>query len=167
MLLAAAARGSGSGLLWLWILIGVIVLGGGAALIAYSARRRSRRRAAAADWRTRVINVYAEGQALYDAIWASAGLAQSAGGAVDPRSFAIQSRADALTQDLYALRESAPDEVRHARVADLLAELQGVHSAMEASVDVEGRLAAFQTALRGLRASADPSSSSPGSTGSV
>lgn len=160
----APAGGSGSSLLWLWILIGVIVLGGGIALIAYSARRRS---AAAADWRTRVIDVYAEGQALHDAIWTSAGRGQSADRTADPRWSGIQLRADNLTQDLYTLREAAPDEVLHARIVDVLVELQAVRSAMEAPADLEGRLAAFQTALRGLRAWADPSSSSPGFAGSV
>jgi hypothetical protein len=162
---APAARGSGSSLLWLWILIGVIVLGGAIALIAYSARRRSAAAAAAADWRTRVIDVYAEGQALHDAIWTSAG--RSADGAAGPRSSGIESRADNLAQDLYALRESAPDEVQHARIVDVLVALRAVRSAMEAHADLEGRLASFQTALRGLRASADPSSSSPGFAGSV
>lgn len=161
---APAARGSGSSLLWLWILIGVIVLGGVIALIAYSARRRS---AAAADWRTRVIDVYAEGQALHDAIWTSAGRGQSADGAASPRSSGIDLRADNLTQDLYTLRESAPDEVQRARIVDVLVALQSVRSAMEASADLGGRLAVFQSALRGLRASADPSSSSPGMAGSL
>jgi len=164
---APAARGSGSSLLWLWILIGVIVLGGVIALIAYSARRRSAAAAAAADWRTRVIDVYAEGQALHDAIWTSAGRGQSADGAASPRSSGIDLRADNLTQDLYTLRESAPDEVQHARIVDVLVALQGVRSAMEASADLGGRLAVFQSALRGLRASADPSSSSPGMAGSL
>ena len=141
------------------------VLGGGIALIAYSARRRS---AAAADWRTRVIDVYAEGQALHDAIWTSAGRGQSADGAASSaRSSGIELRADKLTQDLYALRESAPDEVQHARIVDVLVALQAVRFAMNASADLAGRLAAFQSALRGLRASADPSSSSTGLAGSL
>ena len=164
---APAARGSGSSLLWLWILIGVIVLGGGIALIVYSARRRSAAAAAAADWRTRVIDVYAEGQALHDAIWTSPWRGQSADGAASPRSSGIELRADNLTQHLYTLRESAPDEVQRARIVDVLVALQGVRSAMEASADLDGRLAVFQSALRGLRASADPSSSSPGMAGSL
>lgn len=159
------SRGSGSSLLWLWIVIGVIVLGGVIALIAYSARRRS---AAAADWRTRVIDVYADGQALHDAIWTSAGRGQSADRAASSaRSSGIELRADKLTQDLYALRESAPDEVQRARIVDVLVALQAVRSAMNASADLAGRLAAFQGALRGLRAAADPSSSSPGLAGSL
>lgn len=164
---APAAHGSGSSLLWLWILIAVIVVGGGIALIAYSARRRSAAAAAAAGWRTRVIDVYAEGQALHDAIWTSAGRGQSADGAASPGSSGIELRADNLTRDLYALRESAPDEVQRARIMDVLVALQAVRSAMEAHADLEGRLASFRTALRGLRASADPSSSSPGFAGSV
>ena len=164
---APAARGSGSSLLWLWILIGVIVLGGGIALIVYSARRRSAAAAAAADWRTKVIDVYAEGQALHDAIWTSPWRGQSADGAASPRSSGIELRADNLTQHLYTLRESAPDEVQRARIVDVLVALQAVRSAMEAPADLEGRLAVFQSALRGLRASADPSSSSPGLAGSL
>lgn len=164
---APSARGSGSSLLWLWILIGVIVLGGGIALIVYSARRRSAAAAAAADWRTRVIDVYAEGQALHDAIWTSPWRGQSADGAASPRVSGMEVRADNLTQHLYTLRESAPDEVQHARIVDVLVALQAVRSAMEAPADLEGRLAVFQSALRGLRASADPSSSSPGLAGSL
>ena len=145
----------------------MIVLGGVIALIAYSARRRSAAAAAAADWRTKVIDVYAEGQALHDAIWTSPWRGQSADGAASPRSSGIELRADNLTQHLYTLRESAPDEVQRARIVDVLVALQAVRSAMEAPADLEGRLTVFQSALRGLRASADPSSSSPGLAGSL
>jgi hypothetical protein len=145
----------------------VILLGGGIALIVYSARRRSAAAAAAADWRTKVIDVYAEGQALHDAIWTSPWRGQSADGAASPRSSGIELRADNLTQHLYTLRESAPDEVQRAHIVDVLVALQAVRSAMEAPADLEGRLAVFQSALRGLRASADPSSSSPGLAGSL
>ena len=93
--------------------------------------------------------MYAEGQALHDAIWTSAGRGQSADGAASPRSSGIDLRADNLTQDLYTLRESAPDEVQRARIVDVLVALQSVRSAMEVSADLEGRLAVFQSALRG------------------
>jgi hypothetical protein len=121
----------------------------------------------AADWRTRVIDVYAEGQALHDAIWTSPRRGQPADGAAGPRSSGIELRADNLTQHLYTLRESAPDEVQRTRIVDVLVALQAVRSAMEAPADLERRLAVFQSALRGLRASADPSSSSPGPAGSL
>jgi hypothetical protein len=111
--------------------------------------------------------VYAEGQALHDAIWTSPWRGQSADGAASPRLSGIELRADNLTQHLYTLRESAPDAVQHARIVDVLVALQAVRSAMEAPADLEGRLAVFQSALRGLRASADPSSSSSGLAGSL
>ena len=44
----------------------------------------------------------------------------------------IGRRADDLTQTLYTLRESAPDEDGRARAADVLASLQAVRSAMDA-----------------------------------
>jgi hypothetical protein len=150
---AAPASGSGSSLLWLWIVIGLAVLAGLIAWIVHSARRRT---AAGAVWRTKVIDVYAEAMALHDAIWAAVSQGPPADGAADLRQSSIWQRADDLTQDLYGLRELAPDEERHARVADVLGTLQAVRTAMEASTDVGGRLAAFQTALRALRASADP-----------
>src|ERR1044071_4396985 len=64
---SAAASGSSSGtsLLWLWILLGVLILAGLIAWIVTSSRRRS---AATAGWRSRLIDAYAKGSALHDAM---------------------------------------------------------------------------------------------------
>ena len=155
----AASSGTGTSLLWLWILLGVIVLAGLIALIVSSARRRS---AISADWRSRLIDAYARGSALHDAM----SVAEAPGELVSPNAAArwadIQRRADDLTQMLYTLREAVPDENDRARIADTLASLQAVRSAMAAerapggagpqqAEVVRGRLYSFELSLRALR----------------
>jgi hypothetical protein len=54
---ATPSASSATSLLWLWILLGVLVVAGLIALVARSARRRS---AAAAGWRSRLIDAYAK-----------------------------------------------------------------------------------------------------------
>ena len=158
---AVSTTGSGSGtsLLWLWILLGALVVAGLVALIARSARRRS---AAAAGWRSRLIDAYAKGSALHDAM----SVAEAPGGLVAGDAAArwsdIQRRADDLAQTLYALREAVPqDSADRARIDDTLASLQAVRSAMDAerapggaSLEqaevVRSRLASFESSLRAL-----------------
>jgi hypothetical protein len=155
----AATTSSGTSLLWLWILLGAAALAGLIALIVGSSRRRS---AAAADWRSRLIDAYAKGSALHDAM----SVAEAPGEFASPNAAArwadIQRRADDLTQTLYSLREAVPDEGDSARVADTLASLQAVRSAMAAeraaggfdprqAEVVRSRLYSFETSLRALR----------------
>jgi hypothetical protein len=162
---SAAANGSGSSLIWLWIVIGLAVVIGAIALIVRSARRRS---ATAADWRTKVIDVYAEGSALLDAMRIADARGLVAGdGPADAQWYDIQRRVDDLARSLYALREQAPDEESRARVADVLASLQAARAAMDserASGAASGpgeemirtRLAAFEASLRTLRSAYYP-----------
>jgi hypothetical protein len=158
---AAASSESGSGLIWLWVLLGVIVLVGVILGIVHAGRRRS---AAAGSWRSRVIDAYAKGSALHDAM--SVAETPGALGAYDAgaRWSDIQRRADDLAQTLYALREAAPDDEGRARVADVLVSLQAVRSAMDAERAPGGagarqaevareRLAFFEMSLRALRPS--------------
>jgi hypothetical protein len=74
-----------------------------------------------------------------------------------------QRRADDLTQTLYALREAAPDPGDQTRIEDVLVSLRALRSAMDAErapggvigqqADVvHGRLYAFESSLRALRA---------------
>jgi len=138
---------------------------GAIALIVRSARRRG---AVAAAWRTKVIDVYAEGSALLDAMRiADAHGLVSGDRAADAQWSDIQRRADDLARALYALREQAPDDESRARVADVLAALQAARSAMDierASGGVGGpgeemvrsRLAAFEASLRTLRSAYYP-----------
>jgi len=156
----SAAAGSGaSNLLWLWILLGAAALAGLIAWIVSSGRRRS---ATAADWRSRLIDAYAKGSALHDAM----SVAEAPGELASPNAAArwadIQRRADDLTQTLYSLREAVPDDADSARVADTLTSLQAVRSAMAAerasggfdprqAEVVRDRLYSFEMSLRALR----------------
>ena len=125
----AAASGSGSSLLWLWILLAAVVVIVVAVLIA---RRSGRRSATTADWRSRTIDVYARGSALYDAMSAAEAPGALAAADAPARWADIQRRADDLTQELYALRETARGELNRGRVEDVLGSLQAVRSAMAA-----------------------------------
>jgi hypothetical protein len=158
---ATSSAASGTGLIWLWVLLGVLVVAGLIVLIARSARRRS---AAAAGWRSRLIEAYAKGSALHDAM----SVAEAPGGLVAADAAArwsdIQRRADDLAQTLYALRGAVPqDSADRARVDDTLASLQAVRSAMDAerarggadlgqAEVVRSRLASFESSLRALGA---------------
>jgi len=156
---SAAGSGSGSGLIWLWVLLGVIVLVG---VIVWVVRARGRRSAAVAGWRSRVIDAYAKGSSVHDAM--SVAETAAAFGAYDAaaRWADIQRRSDDLTQTLYALREAAPDDANRARVDGVLVSLQAVRSAMDAERAPGGagsrqagvareRLAFFEASLRALR----------------
>lgn len=161
----APPNGSGSPPIWIWIVIGLVVLIGATALVVRSARRRA---ATAADWRTKIIDVYAEGSALLDAMRIADAHGLTAGdGTADAYWSDIQRRADDLTRALYRLREEAADEEDRVRVADVLATLQAVRGAMDserasrtASVPQEelirSRLAAFEASLGMLRAAHYP-----------
>ena len=161
---AAPVASSGTSLIWLWVLLGVLVLAGLIALIARSSRRRS---AATAGWRSRLVDAYAKGSALHDAM----SVAEAPGGLAAADAVArwsdIQRRADDLAQTLYALREEVPQHSSDgARIADTLASLQAVRSAMDAerapggaSLEqadvVRSRLASFESSLRALAAPAN------------
>jgi hypothetical protein len=161
----APANGSGSGLLWLWIVIGLAIVIGAITLIVRSARRRS---AAAAGWRKKVIDVYAEGSALLDAMRIADARGLVAGdGPADAQWYDIQRRVDDLTRALYTLREEAPDEESRVRVADVLAALQAARAAMDSERTsgavsgpgeemIRSRLAAFEASLRTLRSAYYP-----------
>ena len=159
---SAAASGSSSGtsLLWLWILLGVLILAGLITWIATSGRRR---KAAAAGWRSRLIDAYAKGSALHDAMVVAEAQGDLASNDARARWYDIQRRADDLAQTLYALREAAPDPEDQAGIGDVLASLQAVRSAMDAerapggarpelAEVVRRRLYAFESSLRALRA---------------
>jgi hypothetical protein len=156
---AAPSGGSGTNLIWLWVLLGVLVLAGLITWIALSGRRRS---ATAAGWQSKLIDAYAKGSALHDAMSVAETQGDLAAGDARARWSDIQRRADDLAQTLYALREAAPDPGDQARIADVLASLQAARSAMDAErapggagpqqADVvRSRLYAFESSLRALR----------------
>ena len=159
----AASSSSGSNLLWLWIVLGALVLIGIIVLVARSGRRGPK---PGEVWQARAVDAYAQGSALHDAMQ----MAEAPGALVAQDAAArwadIQRRADDLGQALYAMREAAPDEDKRMRTADVLAALQSVRSVMaaERGTDVtrvpppemvRSRLMAFGAALQGLRAPDD------------
>jgi hypothetical protein len=157
---AASGGSSGTSLLWLWILLGVLILAGLIAWIVTSGRRRS---AATAGWRSRLIDAYAKGSALHDAMSVAEVQGDLASSDARARWYDIQRRADDLAQTLYTLREEAPDPEDQAAIADVLASLQAVRSAMDAerapggarpelAEVVRRRLYAFESSLLALRA---------------
>ena len=157
---AASGSSSGTSLLWLWILLGVLILAGLIAWIVQSSRRRS---AATAGWRSRLIDAYAKGSALHDAMVVAEAQGDLASSDARARWYDIQRRADDLAQTLYALREAAPEAEDQAAIGDVLASLQAVRSAMDAerapggarqelAEVVRRRLYAFESSLRALRA---------------
>jgi hypothetical protein len=159
---AAPGASAGTSLTWLWVLLGVLVLAGLIALIARSGRHRS---AAAAGWRSRLVDAYAKGSALHDAMSVAAAPGGLASADAAARWADIQRRADDLAQTLYALREQVPpDSATLARIDGTLASLQAARSAMDAErtpggasyeqADViRSRLASFESSLRALGAS--------------
>jgi hypothetical protein len=102
------------------VLLGAAVLAGLIVWIVRSARRRS---AATADWRSRLIDAYAKGSALHDAMSAAEGPGEFADSNAAARWADIERRTDDLVQTLYSLREAVPDDGKpcqdrgHARFA--------------------------------------------------
>lgn len=150
---------SGSTPIWPWILLGVAVLAALTGWIVHASRRRS---ATAADWQSRLIDAYAKGSALHDAMAVAESPGQFAAPDAAGRWTDIQRRADDLTQELYSLREAVPDDGDRARIADTLVSLQAARSAMDAerapggpdprqAEVVRDRLDSFEMSLRALR----------------
>ena len=154
-----ASGTSASSLVWLWIVLGALLVIGLTVLIA---RRSGRSSAVAGNWRSKAADARARGSALYDAM-----SMDELRGPVDPREAGarwadIQRRADDLDQMLYELRESAPGEMERADVEDVLASLHAVRSAMDAErvrgggtarqgARVHDLLRSFGASLRALR----------------
>ena len=155
----AASGESASSLLWLWILLGAVVIVG---VAVWLARRSGRRSAMATNWRSKVVDASAKGSALNDMMSMAESPGARAAEDASARWAEIQRRADDLAQELYALRETAPGEAERERVADVLASLQAVRSAMDAErapggagpeqgARVHDLLLTFDASLRALR----------------
>jgi hypothetical protein len=158
----AAASGSSSALPWLWIALAAIVLIG---LIVWIARASGRRSAAASARRSAMIDAYAKGQALADAIRV-ADRPGMPGADAGGRWAGLQARTDDLSRELYRLRESSSDEGERMRVEDTLGSLRALRSALAdeqaaggaggpgspEAAQVRGRLMAFEESLRALQA---------------
>ena len=130
---------------WVWVLVAVaIVVIAGLLIWALVAHRR--RSAAATDWRARVIDAYAKGSALHDAMAAAETPGALNGPDAGYRWSDLQRRADDYSQLLYALQQQAPGEIERIQVADVIASLQAARSAM----DAERSTGAYDSALAGI-----------------
>ena len=161
-----AASGSGSSLLWLWIALAALAVIG---LIVWIARASGRRSATASARRSAMIDTYAKGQALADAIRV-ADRPGVPGADAGGRWSGLQARSDDLSRELYRLRESSSDEGERMRVEDALGSLRALRSAMAdeqaaggaggpgspEAMQVHARLMSFEESLRALRASHEP-----------
>jgi hypothetical protein len=148
---------------WVWVAIGavaVIALIAGIAAWTTSAHRR--RTAATSAWRNQLIDAYAKGAALYDAMAAAEVPGALSAPDAPARWYDIQRRADDYGQLLYRLRETATDEQDRMRISNVLASLQAARSAMEAergaptadpslAASVRDRLVFFSGSLSRLR----------------
>jgi hypothetical protein len=164
----ASSSGSGANLIWLWVILGAVVL---LLIILWATRRPSRapapipgpERSSATGWHARAADAYAQGGALDGVVRAAA----REGAFIEPageRWYEIRSLADDLGERLYAMRETAPNAERRAEVVHALNALEAVRYAVDAeptiTVEDEGaeeeanlhsRLLALESALNTLR----------------
>jgi hypothetical protein len=148
---------------WVWVAIGAVAL---IALIAgiaaWTSSARRRRTAATSAWRNQLIDAYAKGAALYDAMAAAEVPGALSAPDAPARWYDIQRRADDYGQLLYRLRETTTDEQERTTISNVLASLQAARSAMEAeraartadpslAASVRDRLMYFSGSLSRLR----------------
>ena len=163
---SSSASGSGANLIWLWFVLGALVLLGIILLATRSPARARRPSAAAASWRPRAVDAYAKGAAFDGAVRA----AERQGvftEAASVRWADLQRRADDLTEALYAMRETAPTEHRRVQVENAILSLRAVRDAMDAQRSpgdassqqggvLHSRLSALESSLNALRVPDDP-----------
>ena len=154
-----ASNTSGFPWVWFWIALAIAAVAGLVTWLIVARRRRAR---SATDWQAQVIDAYAKGSALHDAMAAAETPGALAADNAGLRWSDIQRRADDYSQLLYHMQQTAPGDQERLQIADLIASLQAARSAMDAersggipdgSVSglVRDRLAYFASALASLR----------------
>jgi hypothetical protein len=157
---SGSAGGLGANLIWLWFVLGALVLLG-IILLATRSPARARSSAAVANWHSRAVDAYAKGAAFDGAVRAAErqGLFTEA---ASIRWADLQRRADDLTEVLYTMRETAPTEHRRVQVENAILSLRGVRDAMDAQRSsgdaspqqggiLRSRLSALESSLNALR----------------
>jgi hypothetical protein len=133
--------------------------------VAWITTARRRHTKAATDWQAKVIDAYAKGSALHDAMVTAETPGALAADNADFRWSDIQRRADDYSQLLYSMEQTAPGDEERLNIAGVLASLQAARSAMDAertggtgarpdasvSGTVRDRLSFFATSLGTLR----------------
>jgi hypothetical protein len=162
---SSSSSGFGANLIWLWFVLGALVLLG-IILLATRSPARARPSAAAASWRPRAVDAYAKGAAFDGAVRA----AERQGVFTEAASVSwadLQRRADDLTEALYAMRETAPTEHRRVQVENAILSLRAVRDAMDALRSpgdassqqygvLHSRLSALESSLNALRVPDSP-----------
>ena len=155
----AAGGGSGFPWAWFWVALGIAAV---AVLVIWAIIAHRRRASAATDWRTRVIDAYAKGSALHDAMAAAETPGALAAADAGLRWADIQRRADDYSQLLYRMQQEAPGDQERILVADVIASLQAARSAMDSERSaghadgmlagiVRDRISFFASSLSSLR----------------
>ena len=156
---SSSTGGFGGNLIWLWFVLGALVLLG-IILLATRSPARTRPSATAANWHSRAVDAYAKG-AAFDSAVRSAERRELSSEAASIRWADLQRRADDLTEVLYTMRETAPTEHRRVQVENAILSLRAVRDAMDAQRSPEdvrsqqgvirSRLSALESALNALR----------------
>lgn len=148
--------------MWLWILVGVVVIVGIAVVLLVLRYMGVRGSVVTGGWIAEAIDAYTKGMALHEAI--SAAVRPDALAAPDSgtRWADIQRRADGLAQELHMLQTTAADPEDRVGAKDAHVALQALRSALddlgnaprdaERLAAVRDRMAVFEKSLRALRA---------------
>ena len=171
----AASTSSGFPWTWFWIAVAIAAVVGLVSWLIVARRRRAR---SATDWQGQVIDAYAKGSALHDAMAAAETPGALAADNAGLRWSDIQRRADDYSQLLYRMQQTAPNDQERLQIADLIASLQAARSAMDAERSggvpdgsvtglVRDRLAYFAYALNSLRQPDAYPAGPPGPAGPV
>lgn len=155
----AASGSSGFPWAWFWVAVGLAAVAG---LVIWAIVAHRRRSTATTDWRSRVIDAYAKGSALHDAMAAAETPGALTAADAGLRWSDLQRRADDYGQLLYAMQQEAPGDVERIQVSDVIASLQAARSAMDAERSagatdgtlagiVRDRIAFFASSLASLR----------------
>jgi hypothetical protein len=148
--------------MWLWILVGVVVIVGTAVVLLVLRYQGVRGSVVTGGWIAEAIDAYTKGMALHEAI--SAAVRPEALAAPDSgtRWADIQRRADGLAQELHMLQNTAADPEDRVSAKDAHGALQALRSALddlanaprdaERVAAVRDRMAVFEKSLRALRA---------------
>ena len=157
---SSSTSGFGANLIWLWFVLGALVLLG-IILLATRSPARSRSPVETANWHSRAVDAYAKGAAFDGAVRTAERLDVSTE-AASIHWADLRRRADDLTEVLYAMRETAPTDHRRAQVENAILSLRAVRDAFDAQRPPGGassqqggvlrsQLSALESALNALR----------------
>jgi hypothetical protein len=157
---SSSSTGGFGNLVWLWFVLGALVLLG---IILLATRSPARRRSPVetSNWHSRAVDAYAKGAAFDGAVRTAERLDVSTE-AAGIHWADLRRRADDLTEVLYAMRETAPTEHRRDQVENAILSLRAVRDAFEAQRPPGGassgqggvlrsQLSALESALNALR----------------